>query len=107
MTPNVVTLGRSTWTTKDKAAGRQPTTTFDPTPVRCAVQPDSADLFPEHMREEACVYHTVKFYDDPVLKTRDEITYNGRTIVVVGVRDTSGGMGRTWVILGQERRPGG
>lgn len=107
MTPSTVTVSRSSWSTKDKASGRQPTMTADPSQIRCAVQPDSADLFPEHMREEACVYHTVKFYDDRRLKVRDTVNYQGRVLVVVGVRDTSGGVGRTWVCLCEERRPGG
>lgn len=106
MTPNTVKIRRvSTWT-RDAAGGRQPTYALADAPVRCAVQPTRAEDIPIHMRESEVIYHTVKFYTDPRLRVRDEILFGNRTIVVTGVRATSGGAGRTWVVDGEEH-PGG
>lgn len=106
MTPNVVTLRRIASWSKDSGGGRQPVYASDSLPVRCAVQPTSSEDRPQHMRETLVVYDTVKFYDDPNLNVRDLVLFDGRTKVVVGVRATSGGAGRTWLVDTEERPVG-
>lgn len=102
MTPNTVTVVRATFG-QDAALGRKPVETPDPTPRPCAVQPTSVDDLPEHMREQEVIYHTVKFYDDPRLSNRDKVIFRGRELVVIGVRGSSGGAGRTWPVLCEEK----
>ncbi len=106
MTPNTVRIRRQLPWTRDVGAGRKLNLGLPSLPVRCAVQPTSAEDKPDHMREAEVIYHTLKFYDDPRLKIRDQINFGDRILVVTGVRATSGGAGRTWVVLAEER-PGG
>lgn len=103
MTPSSVTLRRVARWTKDAAAGRVPV--FDPPtgPYACAVQPASAEDLPVHMREAHVIYHVIKFYDDPAVRPRDEVILQGRTLVVTGLRSTSGGAGRTHLVDAEER----
>jgi hypothetical protein len=107
MTPNTVTLRKVVAWTLDKAGGRQPTYGTDSDPIACAVQPTNANDMPAHMRESEVIYTTVKFYSDPGLRVRDLILFGTRQIVVSGVRSTSGGAGRTFVVLAEERPGGG
>ena len=101
-----VTMSRVTRWNKDAASGRVPVYAAPSAPILCAVEPSSATDVPEHMREQQVVYHTVKFWDFPGVQIRDVINYAGRQLVVSGVRDTSGGRGRTWVVMAEERPPG-
>lgn len=103
MTPNSVLLRRVARWSADAAAGRVPE--FDPPagPFACAVQPASAEDVPLHMREESVIYYLIKFYDDPALRPRDEVLWDGRTLVVTGLRSTSGGAGRSHLVDAEER----
>jgi len=104
MTPNRVTVVRVDFG-RDAALGRQPVETPDPTRRACAVQPASVDDVAEHEREQGLIYHVVKFYDDPKLSNRDKVIFEGRQLVVIGVRGSSGGAGRTWPVVCEERPP--
>lgn len=106
MTPNLVTLRRIASWSKDSGGARQSVYAADSLPVRCAVQPASSEDRPQHMRETQVVYDTVKFYDDPNLAVRDVVVFDGREKVVTGVRATSGGAGRTWLVDTEERPVG-
>lgn len=102
LTPNSVSIAPTSWS-KDLAAGRKPTEGTPRGPIACAVQPSSSAHVPEHIREQYVVYHTVKFYDDPLVNLRDVVLFGSRQLVVMGVEATSGGRGRTWLVHCEER----
>lgn len=104
LTPNSVTVTRVSFG-RDAALGRLQANAPDPTVYRVAVQPTATADLAEHLREQGVIYHTVNFYDDPRLVARDVVIFNGRTLAVVGVRGSSGGAGRTWPVLCEERPP--
>lgn len=107
MTPNRVTLRKVTAWTQDAAGGRQPTGyTTARTNVPCAVQPTDYETRPEHMREAGVEYLTVKFYDDPGLRTRDTVVFGTKTLTVTGPSDSSGGAGRSFRVFCEYRPPG-
>lgn len=99
LTPNTVTLRRTSFGA-DAAAGRKIAGgVTDATPRAVSVHPTSAEDLPDHLREQGRVYYTVTFYDDPGLYVRDEVLWDGRVLVVLGVRGSSGGVGRSWPVL--------
>lgn len=100
LTPNAVTVNRVAFAGRDQAGGRSFTETPLPVTYRVSVHPTDADDVPEHLREAEVVYLTVKFYDDPQLRIRDEVLDDlGRTLVVAGVKARSGGYETTWQVL--------
>ena len=99
MVPSRVTVVRTSWAgKKDTAAGRASTDGAAEGPYACAVQPASSAEVPAQMRDTNVVYYTVKFYEDLGLKIRDEVHWNGLTLVVTGPRPSSGGAGRSFEI---------
>lgn len=107
MTPNTVTIQLVTNWTKDLGGGRQPTYGTASDPVRCAVQPMSAEDLAIHARETEAIYHTVKFYADPGLRVRDRLNFGSRILTVLAMEATSGGAGRTYSVHCEEKPPGG
>ncbi len=91
--------------TSDAAAGRVPVFGAWGGPTPCSVQPASAEDVPQNLREADVIYHVVKFYADPSIRNRDEIDFNGRLLVVTGVRATSAGQGRSHVVDAEEKPP--
>lgn len=106
MTPNRVQIRRVDFNRRDGAAGRQHTEQPPGPPVACAVQATRAEDKPQNERETGVEYLTVKFYDDPGVRVRDELVDElGRVLVVSGVRSSSGGAGRTWPVDCEYRPP--
>jgi len=103
-----VTVTRVSFSGRDLAGGRSPAATALPQAYRVAIHPADAADAPEHMREQEVVYLTVRFYDDPQLRTRDEVVDElGRVLVVIGVKGPSGGYHRSWPVVCEYRPPAG
>lgn len=105
--PNLVTITPSASWAHDPAGGRQPQVGVTRGPYRCAVQPTAAGETADHLRDGDVITGVAKFYSDPQVKVRDVINFGTRLLVVMGVRSTSGGQGRTWIINWEERPPKG
>lgn len=103
LTPNQVRIRRVTRWDQDATAGRLPV--WGPTtgPHPCAVHPSSAEDVPANLREAEVIYCTVQFYDDPLVRIRDELHWDGRVLTVTGVRPSAAGRGRTYLVDCEER----
>jgi hypothetical protein len=96
--PQTVTVRRATYV----AAGGERTPTWTEATFAAAVQPMNAKRKADHGVEQGDVAYTLYFASDPGVKVRDQIVWNGRTLVALGPVMDEAGLSRVFKVAARE-----